>query len=46
LLQAGADPHYRTELDETLFSVLPTPGTKREAILAVLKKHGISKSEG
>jgi ankyrin repeat protein len=46
LLQAGADPHYRTDIGETLFSVLPRPGIKREAILAVLKKYGISKSEG
>ena len=46
LLQAGADPHYRTDIDETVFSNLPRPGVKREAILAVLKKYGISKGEG
>jgi uncharacterized protein len=45
LLQAGADPHYRTDIDETVFSNLPGPGEKREAILAVLKKYGISKGE-
>ena len=45
LLQAGADPHYHTDLDETVFSNLPRPGIKREAILAVLKKHGIRKGE-
>jgi len=41
LLTAGADPRYRTGLDETVFDVLPLAGPERERVIAVLATHGI-----
>lgn len=45
LLQAGANPSYRNELGETVFSSLPKSNpSQRQAILAVFKKHSIERS--
>jgi len=42
LLSAGAVGDYVTELEETVFDALPKRGAKRQSVLAVLRKHGLS----
>jgi ankyrin repeat protein len=46
LLEAGADPRYRTDLDESVFDALPAYGPERESILAILAEHGVTNDEG
>jgi hypothetical protein len=36
LLEAGADPRYRTDLGESVFDALPASGPERESIIAIL----------
>ena len=44
LLEAGADGRYATELGESVFDALPE-SSDGETIVAVLKEHGITRSE-
>jgi ankyrin repeat protein len=46
LLEAGADPRYRTDLDESVFDALPASGPERESIVALLAEHGVTDEEG
>lgn len=45
LLEAGADARSRTDLDESIFDVVPFEGEERESVLAALAKFGITPDE-
>ena len=45
LLAAGANPRYRTDLDETVFDALDQTGDDSGAILATLAEYGVKPEE-
>lgn len=42
LLRAGANPRYLTDLEETVFDALPEDPAKREELLQILARHGVT----
>lgn len=44
LICYGADPHYTTELGETVFDNWPNKPEKQSRLQAVLQKHGVTKN--
>ncbi len=46
LLAAGADPHTRTSIGETVFDALPAQAHEREAMLAIFSSVGIQMDAG
>ncbi len=43
LLTAGADPHFRTDLGESIFDDWPSDAAKQKSLADVLAKHGVTK---
>ena len=46
LIRNGAKADYVTEIEETIFDAIPQEATKRQEILNIFKKHGITEKPG
>jgi len=44
LITMGADPHYTTELGETVFDNWPNNASKQARLAAVLRKHNVTRT--